>query len=78
MRISSATAAPVSARPEVLVPELGWVGWDPTHGIPVGAGHVALCAAPSQAETMPIEGGFFFNDSDVTSTLTYEITFVPV
>lgn len=66
------------AWPEVFVPELGWVGWDPTHGIPVGAGHVALCAAPSQAETMPIEGGFFFNGSDVTSTLDYDISFTSV
>lgn len=65
------------AWPEVFVPDLGWLGWDPTHGIPVGAGHVALCVAPSQAETMPIEGGFFFNGSDVTSTLDYEIDFAP-
>ncbi|MEI9936183.1 MAG: transglutaminase family protein [Pseudomonadota bacterium] len=63
------------AWPEVFVPELGWLGWDPTHGVPVGAGHVALSAAPDQAATMPVDGGFYFNGPTVTSTLDYSITF---
>jgi len=63
------------AWPEVFVPELGWLGWDPTHGIPTGPGHVALCAAPEQAATMPVEGGFYFNGPTVTSTLSYAISF---
>jgi len=63
------------AWPEVFVPELGWLGWDPTHGVPVGPGHVALSAAPEQAATMPIDGGFYFNGPTVTSTLSYSITF---
>lgn len=63
------------AWPEVFVPELGWLGWDPTHGVPVGPGHVALCAAPDQAATMPVDGGFYFNGPTVTSTLSYSITF---
>jgi len=63
------------AWPEVFVPELGWLGWDPTHGVPVGPGHVALCAAPDQAATMPIDGGFYFDGPSVTSTLRYSITF---
>lgn len=63
------------AWPEVFVPELGWLGWDPTHGVPVGPGHVALCAAPDQAATMPVDGGFYFNGPTVTSTLGYSITF---
>jgi transglutaminase-like putative cysteine protease len=63
------------AWPEVFIPELGWLGWDPTHGIPVGPGHVALCAAPEQAGTMPVEGGYYFNGPSVTSTLSYSITF---
>ena len=63
------------AWPEVFVPELGWLGWDPTHGVAAGPGHVALCAAPEQAATMPIEGGFYFNGPTVTSTLGYSITF---
>lgn len=66
------------AWPEVFVPELGWRGYDPTHGVPTGSGHVALCAAPDQAATMPVEGGFFFNGSTVTSTLDYSILLNPV
>jgi transglutaminase-like putative cysteine protease len=61
------------AWPEVFVPELGWLGYDPTHGVPAGPGHVALCAAPDQASTMPVEGGFYFNGANVTSTLDYSI-----
>ena len=61
------------AWPEVFVPELGWLGHDPTHGVPAGAGHVALCASPNQADTMPVEGGFYFNGPTVTSTLEYSI-----
>ena len=63
------------AWPEVFVPEQGWFGWDPTHGVPVGSGHVALSAAPTQAATMPVDGGFYFNGPTVTSTLGYSISF---
>jgi len=66
------------AWPEVFVPELGWLGWDPTHGVRAGAGHVALSAAPEQAGTMPVDGGFYFNGPTVTSTLTYSIAFDPI
>ena len=59
---------------EVLVPGAGWRGWDPMHGLRVGAGHVALCAAPEQAGTMPIEGGFYFEGPSVSSTLDCSVT----
>ena len=59
------------AWPEVFVPGSGWQGWDPTHGMAVGDGHVALSAAPDQIGTMPIEGGFF--GDGVTSTLDYRV-----
>jgi transglutaminase-like putative cysteine protease len=65
------------AWPEVFVPALGWLGWDPTHGVGVGSGHVALSAAPGQTATMPVEGGFYFNGPTVTSTLDYAIHFEP-
>ncbi len=65
------------AWPEVFIPELGWLGWDPTHGVPVGAGHVGLSAAPEQAATMPVDGGFYFSGPTVTSTLEYDITIEP-
>lgn len=59
------------AWPEIFLPGHGWRGWDPTHGIPVSDGHVPLCAAPDQAATMPVEGGFYANG--VTVTLDYSV-----
>lgn len=59
------------AWPEAFLPGLGWRGWDPTHGVRVEDGHVALCAAPGQAGTMPLEGGFW--GPPVASTLGYAI-----
>jgi transglutaminase-like putative cysteine protease len=59
------------AWPEVFLPGLGWRGFDPTHGIAVTDGHVALCAAPEQADTMPVEGGFYAGG--VTATLDYHV-----
>jgi transglutaminase-like putative cysteine protease len=61
------------AWPEVFVPGAGWRGWDPTHGVSAGEGHVALCAAPDQAGTMPVEGGFYFAGSSITSTLDFDL-----
>jgi len=61
------------AWPEVFLPGAGWRGWDPTYGIPVGEGHVALCAAPDQAATMPVEGGYYFGSS-ITATLDFAVT----
>jgi transglutaminase-like putative cysteine protease len=62
------------AWPEVHLPGVGWRGWDPTHGTPVGDAHVALCAAPDQEATTPVTGGFFFNGRTVTSTLDFEVS----
>jgi transglutaminase-like putative cysteine protease len=59
------------AWPDVFLLGLGWRGFDPTHGIAVTDGHVALCAAPDQAGTMPVEGGFY--GDNVTSTLEYHV-----
>ncbi|MDD3444416.1 MAG: transglutaminase family protein [Zavarzinia sp.] len=56
---------------EVFIPGWGWIGFDPTHGRPTGDGYVALCAAPDQAATMPVEGGFYANG--VTATLDYRV-----
>lgn len=58
---------------EVFLPGGGWRGWDATHGVRVEEGHVALCAAPSQAATMPIEGGFSFQGPTVNSTLDHSV-----
>jgi transglutaminase-like putative cysteine protease len=62
------------AWPEVFLPGIGWRGFDPTHGIAVGEGHVALCAAPDQAGTMPVEGTYGFVGEHLTSTLDYSLT----
>lgn len=59
------------AWPEVLIPGLGWRGYDPTHGLAVEDGHVALCAAPEQVDTMPVEGGYW--GTGVTSRLDYTV-----
>ena len=60
------------AWPEVFLPGIGWRGFDPTHGEAVGDGHLALAAAPEQAGTMPVVGGFW--GDTVTSTLDYRLT----
>ena len=59
------------AWPEAHLPGIGWRGFDPTHGLAVEDGHVALSAAPDQAGTMPLEGGFW--GDGVTSTLEYVV-----
>ncbi len=59
------------AWPEALLSDAGWRGFDPTHGTAVSDGHVALCAAPEQPATMPIEGGFY--GDGVTATLDYRV-----
>lgn len=43
---------------EVYLPGGGWRGYDPTHGMAVADGHVALAAAPDPAATLPIDGAF--------------------
>lgn len=58
---------------EVFLPGAGWRGYDPTHGVIVADGHVALCAAPDQLGTMPIEGGYYFSGTLLNSTLDYRV-----
>lgn len=58
---------------EVRLQGVGFCGWDPMHGVRVGAGHVKLCAAPEQLATMPVEGGFTFAGTTVRSTLDHSL-----
>jgi transglutaminase-like putative cysteine protease len=58
---------------EVYLGDAGWRGFDPMHGVLVEDGHLALHSGPSQAATMPIEGGFSFNGAVVNSTLTHSV-----
>ena len=59
---------------EVFLPGFGWKGFDPMHGLSITDGHVALCAGPGQAATMPVEGGYY--GDGVTSTLEYRVQIV--
>ncbi|MBN9674433.1 transglutaminase family protein [Salipiger bermudensis] len=59
------------AWPEVWLGQAGWQGFDPTHGTRVRDGHVALCAAPEQGETMPVEGGYY--GPPVAARLRYRV-----
>lgn len=61
------------AWPEVLLPDTGWVGFDPTHGTVVGSDHVAVAAAPGPAAVTPVEGGYRFRGPTLTSTLETDI-----
>lgn len=61
------------AWPEVLLPGQMPRAFDPTHGIEVTDGHIPLSAAPTQAETMPIEGNYSFQGSELTSTLRHAV-----
>ena len=56
---------------DAFVPGLGWRAYDPTHGLDVADGHVALGAGPDQAATMPVSGGFY--GEGVSSSLTYAV-----
>lgn len=41
---------------EAFLPGLGWGGLDPTHGEPIGAGHVAVATGRSYADVPPNRG----------------------
>jgi transglutaminase-like putative cysteine protease len=44
---------------EVYLPGAGWRGYDPTLGLVVSDRHIALVAAPTASQTLPIEGAFW-------------------
>lgn len=58
---------------EVYLPGAGWRGWDATHGHRVTDQHVAVCAAPTPAATLPVEGGFTARRLPVGSRLDYAV-----
>jgi transglutaminase-like putative cysteine protease len=47
------------AWPEVYLPEIGWRGFDPTHGTDVDDAHVAVAAAADPEEAAPVSGSYF-------------------
>lgn len=59
---------------EVEFADAGFVGWDPTLGARVGAGHIAVAAGATQAATKPIEGSYTFQGTLLNSTLDFSLT----
>ena len=43
---------------EIYLPGAGWRGYDPTHGLAVGAGHIALAASYAPHLAAPVSGSF--------------------
>lgn len=61
------------AWPEAELPGAGFRAWDPTHGTRVTDDHVSLCAAATQAETMPVEGSLSTDAATLRSTLDFRL-----
>jgi transglutaminase-like putative cysteine protease len=55
---------------EVLLPELGWVGMDPTHNTEVGQRHIRVAVGRDYADVPPTRGTFKGN---VTSSLAVSV-----
>ena len=55
---------------EVLVPDLGWIGLDPTSGLFAGAGHIPLAAAPHYEQAAPLEGALEHCEAHFSFTMT--------
>lgn len=56
---------------EAWVPGAGWCGYDPTLGLIVADGHIAVAAAPEPRDAAPLTGSF--RGSPATTSMTYEI-----
>ena len=59
---------------EVLLPEFGWVGVDPTHNVPAGLRHVRVAIGRDYADVPPTRGVFKGN---TTSTLSVSVDVTP-
>jgi transglutaminase-like putative cysteine protease len=59
---------------EVYLPGGGWRGFDPTLGLAVADGHVAVAASPAPALAAPVEGTF--RGDPAGCTMDYEVSVV--
>lgn len=41
---------------EVYLPGAGWIGFDPSHGMITGSGHIPLCRSAMHEHTLPVSG----------------------
>jgi transglutaminase-like putative cysteine protease len=57
---------------EVYLPGAGWRGYDPTQGLAVADGHIALVASPFAQYTTPVLGALKAG-ATAQSTLTYQL-----
>jgi transglutaminase-like putative cysteine protease len=57
---------------EVYLPGAGWRGYDPSLGLAVADGHVALAATPDHRLAAPVSG--HFRGTGATSTMRYDLT----
>jgi transglutaminase-like putative cysteine protease len=56
---------------EAYLPGAGWRGYDPTHGLAVADGHVALAASSLPFQAAPVAGSF--RPSQATSKIDYRL-----
>lgn len=59
---------------EVMLPELGWVGMDPTHNVTAGLRHVRVAIGRDYADVPPTRGIF---KGSTTSTLSVSVDVTP-
>ena len=57
---------------EVYLPGAGWRGYDPSLGLAVADGHVALAATPDHRLAAPVTGSY--RGTGASSEMRYELT----
>jgi transglutaminase-like putative cysteine protease len=59
---------------EVFLPGAGWRGYDPTHGLAVADGHIAVAASAMPESAAPVKGGY---KGEARSELSYKLLIQP-